>query len=66
MDKINTKTIEPEVLIPLVEAKAALWDQSSDGYKSKTLKQSAWREICGELNPDFEKMDEKERQEFGK
>ncbi|CAH1980813.1 unnamed protein product [Acanthoscelides obtectus] len=61
MEKINT-----ELLISLVEARPALWDKTLDTYKDKNLKSSAWREICSLLKENFEDMEQKERQAFGK
>lgn len=61
MDDINI-----EILISLVEARSTLWDKSLDKYKDKTLKESAWREICTILNEDFLVLEQKERQHFGK
>jgi len=61
MDDINT-----EMLISLVEARPALWNKTLDSYKDKTSKESAWREICTILNENFQALDKKERQNFGK
>ena len=58
--------INPEDLIPLVYERVVLWDKTSNDYKNKQLKISAWREICCLLIPDFDKLEEKERQHYGK
>lgn len=58
--------ITPEVLIPLVEQRAVLWDKTLDIYKDKGLKLAAWREICCVFEPNFDKLEEKERKDFGK
>lgn len=55
-----------EVLIPLVEQRAVLWDKTLDIYKDKGLKLAAWREICCVFEPNFDKLEEKERKDFGK
>lgn len=60
------KEINPEELIPLVQERAVLWDKTLDDYKNNNLKLLAWREICTILLPNFENMEEKERQHFGK
>ncbi|KAH9632996.1 hypothetical protein HF086_000356 [Spodoptera exigua] len=56
--------ITPEVLIPLVEQRAVLWDKTLDVYKDKGLKLAAWREICCVFEPNFDKLEEKERKDF--
>jgi len=61
MDDINT-----EHLVSLVEARPVLWNKSLDVYKNKTLKESAWREICSILNENFPVLEQEERQDFGK
>lgn len=61
MDAINT-----ELLISLVEDRPVIWDKTLEIYKDKNSKASAWREICVILKEDFEGMDQKERQDFGK
>lgn len=58
--------INPEDLIPLVYERVVLWDKTSNDYKNKQLKISAWREICCLLIPDFDELEEKERQRYGK
>ncbi|CAG5005497.1 unnamed protein product [Parnassius apollo] len=58
------KEIKPEELIPLVHERAVLWDKTLNDYKNNNLKLLAWREICTILIPNFENMEEKERQHF--
>ncbi|XP_050515313.1 uncharacterized protein LOC126890432 [Diabrotica virgifera virgifera] len=59
-------TINPEDLIPLVQERGVLWDKTLDSYKEKPLKVSAWQEICCQLIPDYEDLDERERRACGK
>lgn len=61
MDEIST-----ELLIILVEERPAIWDKTLDSYKDKKLKESAWREICVTLKENFEELEQKQRQDFGK
>jgi hypothetical protein len=61
MEEINT-----ELLITLVEERPAIWDKTLDCYKDKKLKESAWREKCVILKENFEELEQKQRQEFGK
>jgi hypothetical protein len=61
MDEIST-----ELLIILVEERPAIWDKTLDSYKHKKLKESAWREICVTLKENFEELEQKQRQDFGK
>ncbi|XP_072375826.1 uncharacterized protein [Diabrotica undecimpunctata] len=58
--------LDTSALISLIENKTVLWDKTSEGYKDKNLRLAAWREICTILNPEFEQLEEKERQEFAK
>lgn len=60
------KNINPEELITLVQERGVLWDKTLNEYKDKQLKMSAWREVCCLLIPDFDNLDEKERQTCGK
>ncbi|XP_050668541.1 uncharacterized protein LOC126967889 [Leptidea sinapis] len=64
--KAFEKYVEQEVLINCVESRPVLWDKTLEIYKDKIAKTAAWREICGILKEDFEAMEQKERQEFGK
>ncbi|XP_063630230.1 uncharacterized protein LOC134801560 [Cydia splendana] len=58
--------IDKELLISLMEQRPVLWDKTLDKYKDKTASTASWREICVILNKDFEDMEQKQRQEFGK
>ncbi|CAH1958067.1 unnamed protein product [Acanthoscelides obtectus] len=59
-------TIDSEALILLIEHRTVLWDKNFNTYKNKQLTISAWREICCLLRPDFNELDEKESQAYGK
>lgn len=61
MENINT-----ELLISLVEERPVIWDKTLNLYKDKKSKESAWKEICVALNKDFEELEQKQRQNFGK
>lgn len=65
-EKSFDKIIDREVLISTVEERPVLWDKFLDIYKDKSAKTAAWREICLILNENFEEMEQKERQIFGK
>lgn len=58
--------ISPEILIPLVEQRSVIWDKTSEIYKDKILKLTAWREICCCINPDYDTLEDSERRDFGK
>ncbi|XP_069359086.1 uncharacterized protein [Maniola hyperantus] len=60
------KFIRKEILISLIEKRPVLWDKTLNIYKDKVAKAAAWREICVILMEDFEKLEQEERQEFGK
>lgn len=55
-----------ELLISMVEARPALWDKEADDFKDKHLKIDCWRAVCLSLNEDFDTLQEKQRQEYGK
>lgn len=58
--------IEPELLISLIENRPIIWDRTLETYKDKNMRAAAWREVCNILKEDFERMEEKERQNYGK
>lgn len=60
------KLIDKEMLISLVEDRPVLCDKTLDKYKDNTTSIAGWREICGFLMEDFEVMEQRQRQEFGK
>lgn len=60
------KLIDKEMLISLVEDRPVLWDKTLDKYKDNTASTAGWREICVILMEDFEAMELRQRQEFGK
>lgn len=63
---MTTKNINVENLISLVQNRPVLWDKTLEIYKDKNLRTAGWREICIILNEDFEEMEEKNRQDYGK
>jgi hypothetical protein len=65
-NKAFEKYIDQEVLINCVEIRPVVWDKTLEIYKDKIAKAAAWREICVILKEDFEAMEQKERQDFGK
>ncbi|XP_047031056.1 uncharacterized protein LOC124638202 [Helicoverpa zea] len=56
--------IAPEVLIPLVEKKPAIWDKTTDVYKDKEAKLSAWKDICCTLDPNFDALDGRDKKDI--
>jgi hypothetical protein len=54
------------LLITLVEERPAIWDKTLHCYKDKKLKESEWREICVILKENFEELQHKRIQEYGK
>ncbi|KPJ14373.1 hypothetical protein RR48_01312 [Papilio machaon] len=61
---MTTKNINVENLISLVQNRPVLWDKTLEIYKDKNLRTAGWREICINLNEDFEEMEEKNRQDY--
>lgn len=58
--------IDNDVLISLVEKRPVLWDKTSEIFKDRNLTRDAWREVCCALKNDFEDMETKEKNAFGK
>ncbi|CAK1553423.1 unnamed protein product [Leptosia nina] len=58
--------IDIELLIRLVEKKPVLWDKTQVYYKNRQPCFTAWREICLELNKNFETLSEREKNNFGR
>ncbi|XP_014261981.1 uncharacterized protein LOC106674054 [Cimex lectularius] len=58
--------IDNDILISLVEARPVLWDKTLNSFKDRNLTQDAWREVCCALRNDFEDMEDKEKNAFGK
>ena len=57
---------DTELLIEEVRKRPEIWDVSSELYKDKHKKQSAWIGICQQFIVDFDEKDEKEKNEIGK
>ncbi|KAK9881339.1 hypothetical protein WA026_015466 [Henosepilachna vigintioctopunctata] len=58
--------IDNDFLISLVEARPVLWDKTLNTFKDRNLTRDAWREVCCALKNDFEVMEDKEKNAFGK
>lgn len=58
--------VDSELLITLVQARPVLWDKTLDIYKDRNATRNAWREVCLELKPDFDVIEDKEKNVFGK
>ncbi|KAJ8943581.1 hypothetical protein NQ314_009706 [Rhamnusium bicolor] len=58
--------IDVEVLITLVELRPVLWDKTLDVYKDRIATRNAWREVCSALKQDFNEMEDKDKNVFGK
>ena len=58
--------IDTERLIFLVQERPVLWDKTEDIYKDRNATKNAWKEVCMELKPDFEELDDREKNTFGK
>lgn len=58
--------IDAEVLITLVEARPVLWDKFLDAYKDRNATKDGWHEVCVELHPEFDALDVKDKNAFGK
>jgi uncharacterized LabA/DUF88 family protein len=60
------ENIDAEFLISLIEARPVLWDKTLDVFKDRIATRNAWREVCLELKPDFEELEERAKNAFGK
>ncbi|CAG9770625.1 unnamed protein product [Ceutorhynchus assimilis] len=49
----------------LVESKECLWKISDKDYSNRDKKTNAWQEICKEMFPDWEELDQDEKREKG-
>ncbi|CAH2003415.1 unnamed protein product [Acanthoscelides obtectus] len=48
----------------LIESKECLWDKTKEVSKDKVLRRNAWRDVCAFLEPNFEDMDQKNKDEI--
>ena len=60
------ENIDADVLISLIEARPVLWDKTLDVFKDRIATRNAWREVCLELKPDFEELEDRAKNAFGK
>lgn len=60
------KEIDPEVLISLVEERTNLWDKTSHLYNDRVQRVTAWREIFCILIPDYDELEDREKEYYGK
>lgn len=63
---MSLEDIDCEILISLVENRRVLWDKTLDSFKDRILTRNAWREVCEALKADFEELEDKEKNAFGK
>ncbi|CAG9773364.1 unnamed protein product [Ceutorhynchus assimilis] len=54
-----------EKFLMLVESKECLWKISAKDYSNRDKKTNAWQEICKEMFPDWEELDQDEKREKG-
>lgn len=58
--------IDNEILISLIQERPVLWDKTLDIFKDRDATRNAWREVCLGIRSDFDVLEEKERNDFGK
>lgn len=63
---MNNLDIDNEILISLIQERPVLWDKTLDIYKDRDATRNAWREVCVEIRSDFDVLDERQRNDFGK
>ena len=56
--------IDTDRLISLVQERPVLWDKTTDIYKDRNATRSAWKEVCVELKPEFEEMEDNAKNIF--
>ena len=59
------ENIDGEFLISLVEARPVLWDKTLDINKDRNATRNAWRQILLEIKPDFNELEDTEKNAFG-
>lgn len=52
---------DAEVLISLVESKPVLWNKTLKVFEDKTVTKNDWSEACLALKPDFDVIDNKDK-----
>lgn len=57
--------VDAEMLISFIQKRPVLWEKTLDIFKDRTATRNAWREVCVEVNNDFDTMDENEKNIFG-
>ncbi|XP_043483602.1 uncharacterized protein LOC122512050 [Leptopilina heterotoma] len=53
--------IDTDALISIVQQKPALWDKTLEIFSDRNAKKNAWREVCEELNNDYEIMSDSDK-----
>lgn len=57
--------VDSETLIPLVEARPALYDKNLKEYSDRNIKQELWLEICGIMVTDWLQLSAEEKTQVG-
>lgn len=55
-----------EHLIELISHNPCIWDKTCEGYSRTSDLSDVWRKLCGELNMHFDKLHEKEKENYRK
>lgn len=58
--------IDNELLIHLIQERPVIWDKTLNEFKDRNATRIAWNEVCLQLKSDFEELEDKKKNEFGK
>uniref|UniRef100_A0A0A9WD81 Transcription factor Adf-1 n=2 Tax=Lygus hesperus TaxID=30085 RepID=A0A0A9WD81_LYGHE len=58
--------IDATLLIPAVECFPEIWDKTADVYSDRIKKRDAWRMVCAQLCPEFDNIDEDDKDDVVK
>ena len=64
--EVKTAEIDVKRFICYVQEKPMLWDKTLEDYKDRNLTKKCWQEVCEKLNPEFENVDDRKKEEFGR
>lgn len=60
------KNIDMDLLISLVRERPVVWDKTLEEFKYKNITNEAWKDICVKLYSDFDSLNDKDKDIFGK
>ena len=61
-----SEIIDNEILISLIQERPVLWDKTLEIFKDRNATRNAWHEVCLGFRSDFDQLEKRERNDFGK